>query len=368
MNRQQDTPGGTSQHPSAPSPVPVLSRIAGQARAVRLLEGAVAAPVHAYLFRGPPGSGRRDAAVAFGAALVCAEGGCGRCTSCNEALAGRHPDVEVFEREGASLLVEEAREIGRRALMSPRASRYQVLVLPDFDFVERAAPALLKTIEEPPDTTVIVLTAEHVSPSLRTVASRCVEVPFEALSVTVIAEALASQGCDLGVARAVAEAAGGRLDRARLLAGDPGFAARLARWRDIPARLDGSGTSVARLADELVAAASEPVEVVTARQARELAQLAAEAELRGDRSLPNRRAVEARHRREQRRVRTDELRAGLSALAAGYRERLREDGVTPQRLAVAREVLDAIDDASARLELNVNETLLVQWLLLAVDR
>jgi DNA polymerase-3 subunit delta' len=346
---------------------PVLDRVRGQPEAVELLRGALRAPVHAYLFIGPPGTGRRDAAVAFGAALLCPTGGCGRCASCLEALALRHPDLEMIERVGASISVDQAREVTRMALRTPRAARYQVLVLIDFDLVEKAAPALLKTIEEPPDTTVIVLIAETVPSSFVTIASRCVQVPFKPLADEAIVEVLGAEGVDPTTAAAVAEAAWGRLDRARLLARDPGFAARLQLWRGVWSRLDGTGARVAELADELLASIAEPVEVVRARQAEELAGLQEQAERRGEKAVPGRSVIEERHARELRRVRTDEIRAGLAALSAACRQRLVEPEVSAPRLRSTLAAIAAIDEASTRLNRNVNATMLLQWLLLHLD-
>ncbi|MHB8458149.1 MAG: DNA polymerase III subunit delta', partial [Acidimicrobiales bacterium] len=137
---------------------PVLDRIAGQPSAVELLRSSVAHPLHAYLFVGPPGTGREDAARAFAAALFCNEGGCGVCAICDETLAGRHPDLVVVKRQGASISVKQAAEVVRLASRTPRAAPYQVLVLVDFHLLGQAAPTLLKTIEEPPSTTVIVVT------------------------------------------------------------------------------------------------------------------------------------------------------------------------------------------------------------------
>ncbi|MGA2803138.1 MAG: hypothetical protein ABSF89_01935 [Acidimicrobiales bacterium] len=353
--------------PGALTRAPVLDRVKGQPEAVELLRGALRAPVHAYLFIGPPGTGRRDASVAFGAALLCPTGGCGECASCREALALRHPDLEVIERVGASISIEQAREVTRRALRTPRAARYQVLVLIDFDLVEKAAPALLKTIEEPPDTTVIILIAETVPSPFVTIASRCVQVQFKPLADDAVVEVLEGEGVDPATARSVAEAAGGRLDRARLLARDPGFAARLQLWRGVWGRLDGTGARVAELADELLASVAEPVEVVRARQAEELAGLQEEAERRGEKTVPGRSVIEERHNRELRRVRTDEIRAGLAALSAVCRQRLAEPEVSAPRLRSTLAAIAAIDEASTRLNRNVNSTMLLQWLLLHLD-
>lgn len=346
---------------------PVFDRIIGQSAAVTLLRASVAAPVHAYLFLGRPGTGRRETAVAFAAALFCPRGGCGECDICLATLAGRHPDLVVVERQGASISVPQAQEVTRLSVRSPRAAPYQVLVLVDFHLVEKAGPALLKTIEEPPETTVIIVLAESVPADFVTIASRCVRVEFRPLTEGDVAAALVREGADLVTADAVAQASGGRLDRARLLVRDEGFAERLEAWRQVPQHLDGTGASTVALAEALVAAASQPVEIVKTRQAEELAHLSELAEQAGERAIPGRAALEERFRREQRRVRTDELRAGLAALAATYRGRLES---LPQHSAVATQIkaIGLLDEAADRLSRNVNETLLLEWLLLRLDR
>jgi DNA polymerase-3 subunit delta' len=347
----------------AGSALAVLDGIVGQPRVRTLLGSFVASPVHAFLFVGPPGSGKREAARAFAAALVCPNGGCGDCPSCRDVLAGLHPDVVFVERHGASILVDEAREVTQLALRTPRVASRQVLVLADFHLVDRAAPALLKTIEEPPATTVIIVLADARVPTLVTIASRCVEVEFVALDVESIAGALRADGATAEVALAAASAANGRLDRARLLVRDPGFADREARWRSVPERLDGTGAALAMLAAELLAATDELLAVLSVRQEAELASADAAAELAGERKTPGRRAIEERHRREQRQVRTDELRAGLATLASAYRSRLSTANLPARRVASLAAACREIDAAATRLARNPNETLLVQALL-----
>lgn len=345
---------------------PVLDGIVGQEAAKRLLAASLSSPVHAYLFVGPAGSGRRDAARRFAAALVCPDGGCGSCPSCRAALMEAHPDVVVTERRGAAISVDEAREVALRAQLSPRTAARQVLVLADVHLVDAAAPALLKAVEEPPPTTVFVLLAESVPPPLVTLASRCVRVDFAPLGEDEVVSVLEGEGVPADRARAAARAAGGRLDRARLLAADANAAARLERWRSVPTALDGSGATLVALARELLAAAEEPVALVRERQAAELRGRLEEARRLGERSLPGRAAIEERHRREQRRVRTDELRAGLGALAQVYRERLADP--SSRRARVALGALEAVEEASRRLSRNVNEQLLLEWLLLRLER
>jgi DNA polymerase-3 subunit delta' len=346
---------------------PVLERIFGQADAVALLGASSRSPVESYLFVGPSGSGKRDAALAFAACLVCPFGGCGRCSACTEALAERHPDVIVIERSGAAISVEEARIVTALAQRTPTAAARQVIILVDFHLVSQAAPALLKTIEEPPSSTTFIVLAEHVPPPLVTVASRCLRVSFNRLSAEAIADALIADGVSEAAARRAAEGAAGRLDRARLLALDEGFVARQSRWKAIPERLDGSGATVAVLAGELISAADELVSVLKEQQAFELTSLSEASASAGERRLVGRPAIEERHRREQRRVRADELRAGLAILAGAYRSRLATPGLHPRRIAALLAAIDAITDASASLVRNPNETLLIQGLLIALD-
>ena len=129
----------------------------------------------------------------------------------------------------------------------------------------------------------------------------------------------------------------------------------------------GRARRVAALVDELLASVAEPLEVVRARQAEELAFLQEEAERRGEKTIAGRSVIEERHSRELRRVRTDEIRAGLAVLSKVCRERLAEPEVSTQRLRSALAAIAAIDEASTRLSRNVNATMLLQWLLLHLD-
>ena len=329
--------------------------------AAQLRAAAARGPAHAYLFVGPNGVGKRTAARQFAAALLCADGGGDECEICRRVGEGVHPDVLVYEREGARLSVGDAREITRLALRSPVEGVRKVIVIPDLDLAAQIAPALLKTLEEPPSDTVFIGLAEHVAPELVTIASRCVRIDFRPLPESVLAAALEGDGVEPGRAREVAAAAQGSLSRARLLAGDPGFAARRLLWAGAPDRLDGTGAAVAVLADELLASIEEPLEPLRERQAAELADLEARAERYGERGS-GRKELADRHKREQRRVRMDELRAGLATLAGTYRDRLAA-AADHRSARSALAALDAVAAANEALERNPNEALLVQSLL-----
>lgn len=326
--------------------------VVGQERAVRHLRAAARSPVHAYLLVGPPGVGVYEAALAFAADVLGDE----------RALRRRHPDVIVIERTGASILVEEIDEVLRLAARPPAEGARKVLVLRDFHLVDQQYPRLLKTLEEPAASTVFVVLAEDVPAELATIASRCVRVDFGLLSAAEVEGALVAEGVGAERAAEVAAAAGGRLDRARLLAGDPGFAARQALWRGVPARLDGTGATVAVLADELLASIESVLEPLRVRQAEEAAELEERVARYGERGS-GRRDLEARHKREQRRIRADELRSGFATLASVYRDALvaAGGGRSPAGNAVA--AIEALDAAGEAIIRNPNETLLLQSLL-----
>jgi len=163
-----------------------LGDLAGQDHAVALLLRAVEAGrvAHAYLFDGPPGVGKRSAAIGLGMALACPEEpgtGCGRCDVCRRILAGNHPDVRVFAPATAQFLIEQAQEIVLLASGRPHEAPARVLVLDDADRLNpNAANCLLKTLEEPfPGTHLILVTAapDRLLPTIRSRTQRVRFVP-----------------------------------------------------------------------------------------------------------------------------------------------------------------------------------------------
>jgi len=370
MSAVPDT--GTDAVP-APS---LFDEVVGQPGAVAQLAAASHRPVHAYLLHGPPGSGKRAAGRALAAALLCPDGGCGHCNTCRRALAGTHPDLVVVERSGASIDVDEARTIVTRAQRRPLEASRQVLMVTDVHLAAKAAPALLKTVEEPPPATVFVLLADDLPPSLATIASRCVKIAFTPVAHRDVVGWLVERGVDPEHADSVAHASGGRLDRARLLVADPGFARRQQQWKSVPSRLDGTGAAAAVVASELLASADEALAPLREQHAAELAVLTEQAELSGSKGIPGRKQVEDAHKREERRWRTDDLRFGLGTLAASYRDRLvaaaeagggsgRHGATSEARRAVHR--VEAVTAASVALGRNANEALVMEAMLVELS-
>ena len=248
----------------------VWSAVIGQPAVVAELQAAVADPTamtHAWLFTGPPGSGRSVAARAFAAALQCPDGGDGTCHACRTVLAGTHADVQTVVPEGLSIGVTEARELVRVAGRAPSQGRWQVVVVEDADrMTEQAANAVLKMIEEPPPRTVFLLCAPSLHPEdvPVTIRSRCRVVGLRTPPVDAVADVLVRRdGVDPALAAWSAGASGGHVGRARHLARDE--SARLARKAvlDVPLSLVSLAACL-NAADDLVGAAKEESDRTTA--------------------------------------------------------------------------------------------------------
>jgi DNA polymerase-3 subunit delta' len=213
---------------------------------------------HAWLFTGPPGSGRSVAARAFAAALLCPYGGCGRCPSCHQVRARTHADLLLVRPDGLSYGVRQTRGLVRRAAGAPSGGRWQVVVFEDADrATEQAANALLKAIEEPAPRTVWLLCAPSAEELVTTIRSRCRLVTLRTPPSAAVAEVLARDGVDPEAALAAARAAQGHIGRARRLATDPQAARRRDEVLAVPARLTGIGPAFAAAATLVKSAETE---------------------------------------------------------------------------------------------------------------
>jgi DNA polymerase-3 subunit delta' len=275
-----------------------------QPEAKRLLEAALAeGPAHAYLLHGPPGVGKRTAALAFAAALLGDE---------RRVLARTHPDLYVLEPLGEMIRIDDIRALRHDLHMRPfEADRRVYLLLDAQRMNEDAADALLKDLEEPPPYATILLVASELGPLPSTILSRCQPVPFRRLSERAVREWIAERAHDRteDEVRALARAAAGRLDRARRLL-DPAAAERrealIAAARSVYLE---PGFDPGDAAAALLAAADE----------RGLEAKEREQELVDGLDLTSRDA-EQRVRRAQRGAERDELLAGLEGLEAWYRD------------------------------------------------
>jgi DNA polymerase-3 subunit delta' len=245
--------------------VTVWDQLVGQRQVVERLQRAVAGDMtNTWLFTGPPGSGRSNAALAFAAGLQCADGGCGECHSCRMVAAGSHPDVRVTRTERLSIGVEAVRELVRSAALAPVGSGWQVMVVEDADrLTEQAANALLKAIEEPNDRTAWLLCAPTVEDVLPTIRSRARLVVLSTpTAVDVAAFLVRTDGVPPETAAYAARASQGHIGRARALARDEATRNRRHEVVQIPLRLTSLGACMSSAAN-LHDIAKEEAEALT---------------------------------------------------------------------------------------------------------
>lgn len=221
------------------------------------------AMTHAWLITGPPGSGRSTSALAFAAALVCPNGGCGKCVDCQNALAGTHVDIEHIVPEGVIYSVEDTRALIERAALAPSRSHWHVIVIEDVDrFRAESASTLLKSLEEPPPGTVWLLCAPTSDDVFETIRSRCRQVVLATPSLELIAQQLSNRfGIDATMAKFAARAAQGHIGRARALAVDEAVRNRRNEILDMPTRVN-SVVSCFEMAAAIVANANADTDAI----------------------------------------------------------------------------------------------------------
>lgn len=160
---------------------------------------------HAYLFTGPKGAGKKQMALHLAKSLFCQErehDACGACLACRRIDAGNHPDVRLLAPDGASIKIDQIRDLQKEMAMRAVESRHKVYIIEHVDkMTTQAANSLLKFLEEPPAGVLAVLLTEHSNAILPTILSRCQIVPFSPLSADEIAKQLHASGVAEGMAR-----------------------------------------------------------------------------------------------------------------------------------------------------------------------
>lgn len=262
----------------------VFDELVGQSHIVSSLKDAVRASrngeqtqemTHAWLFTGPPGSGRSSAAIAFAAALICPEGGCGTCIDCRSAKAGGHADVEVLRTEGLSIKVDDVRELLQRVAWAPSVGGWRVVVMEDADrLTESAANALLKAIEEPGARTVWLLCAPTLFDVLPTIRSRARHLQLRTPSNTDVAAVLVQRD---GISPAMADFASrvsqGHIGRARHLASDESIRSRRNTIMNLPFGIRDISSAFAAAATLVELATAEANAQSEARSEKESQEL-----------------------------------------------------------------------------------------------
>ncbi|MCL4532432.1 MAG: DNA polymerase III subunit delta', partial [Actinobacteria bacterium] len=195
-------------------------RTIGHDRAVRLLQKSIDAErvSHAYLFSGPRGIGKATLAREFARALNCLQfqaGPCGECRSCRRIENGTHPDVRVINLEEGSknISIETVRDLQEGVALRPFEGRVKVYIIEEAERLSEAASnSLLKTLEEPPPSVVLLLTVLDATMLLPTIVSRCQQVDLRPVPDRVVEETIrARTATDPEHARLIAMLAGGRL-------------------------------------------------------------------------------------------------------------------------------------------------------------
>ncbi|MGO4454684.1 DNA polymerase III subunit delta' [Arthrobacter sp. RAF14] len=312
----------------------VFDELRGQDAVVTQLRRAAAGDgmTHAWLFTGPPGSGRSNAAKAFAAALNCeqpdpARRGCGECHACRTILGETHPDVQHVRTEKVTITIDEARELVSTAGNHPASGRWRIIIVEDADrMAERTTNVLLKAIEEPTARTVWMLCAPSPADVLVTIRSRCRSVGLRLPAVDDVAALLvARDGVDPALAASAARMAQSHVGIARRLARDADARQRRLETVRFPLALKGI-TSAVLMAERLMAIATDEADSSnTERDAAERAALLGSLGLEEGATVPPalrsqlKRLEEDQKRRGKRSV-TDSLDRTLTDLLSFYRD------------------------------------------------
>jgi DNA polymerase-3 subunit delta' len=334
----------------------VWSTLIGQRHVVETLSRAVAGQgmTHAWLFTGPPGSGRSNAALAFAAALQCPDGGCGRCHACQTALAGTHPDVSVTRSETSVLYIDDMRDLVHRSALAPAEQRWQIMVIEDADRLgERTGNTLLKAIEEPTPKTVWLLCAPTLEDVLPTIRSRARNISLTTPTAGEVSRFLMEKdGVPEPVAAFAARASQGHIGRARALARDESTRNRRREVVALPGGLTSLGACMNAAANLIDIAKDETEAITDSTNARELSEL--EATYGDDRKSKQSRSYRAAlreltHSQKQRQKRRemDVIDRSLMDIMSVYRDAIALQSGAPGAL-VNEEVRGDIVDIARR--------------------
>jgi len=375
----------------------VWNDLQGQPEAVAQLEQAVrhrdSGVHHAWLFTGPPGSGRSNLAVAFAAALSCEASGCGQCKSCSMVLSGTHPDVTVLATEKVQINIDEVRELVTNAYLGSSVGQYRILIIEDADrMTDRTSNVLLKALEEPPKDTIWLLCAPSEADLLPTIRSRVRRVALKVPSVESVAQLLVERnGIESKLAAQVAAEAQSHIGMAMRLA--TSTEARSRRRETLMTALNLRGVSSAMMAaGQWLSIAQKDADALTLeRDAHEKDQLLRTMGLKSSETIPPalrtsfKQLEEAQKRRATRSLRdgldrimvdlmslyrdvlTTQLQAGVPLVNEDLSNSIRDlaDATSPQQTL---EKLASISLARRRIDSNVQNLLALEALAVSLRR
>ncbi len=376
---------------------PVWQSLAGQHAVIEQLTApqTIMAPTHAWLFTGPPGSGRTVAARAFAQTLQCEQSdpaarGCGQCQACVTIAAGTHADVNIVTTEKVSYAIEDVRDLVATAHDRPSTGRWRIIIIEDADrMTERATNVLLKAIEEPPERTMWMLSAPSPGDVLVTIRSRTRHINLVIPAVEDVAQLLTERdGIDPQLAQVCARASQSHVGVARWLARSPDARERRDMIVHLPLTIRSASAAV-EAAENLHKLGQAEAEASSSdRNAAERASLLRSLGLSEDETIPPKLRVHIRRMEDNQTARNrraihDALDRAMIDLSGMYRDLLLVH-VSPQTALINEHLrtkvveyaqtvtaehclnaLEAITQARRRLAGNVPPLLALEAMLLA---
>ena len=348
---------------------------------------------HAWLFTGPPGSGRSELAFAFAAALVCSEGGCGSCNSCQMVEVGNHPDVQVLNTEKVQISIDEVSEFIEKSLQMPAIANYRIMIIEDADRMsERTSNLLLKSLEEPPKGTIWMLCAPSEADLLPTIRSRVRRIMLKVPSVADVARLLVEKyDVDEKLAMVSASQAQSHVGMARRLATNASARDRRRQVLELVLSIVDVPTAVAASEKLLKLAESDGAQLTGELDEQERVELMQRLGVTEDSKLtPSSRAQLRKLEEAQKKRSTRSKRDGLDRifvdLMGFYRDVLSVQLNSGQALinpdlakeigqlatdisqAQAIHIIDKIEQVRYRMDRNVKDSLLMDSLCVAMRR
>ena len=341
----------------------LFNDVIDQESSVAQLQKASENPLHAYLFVGPKGSCKWKAAKAFAAMIMAnTNGDDNQERTTNLIVKGDHPDVIRIEPTGNQYRDDDVQKIINEASRSPIEGKKKIIVANRFHTAnETAVGRLLKTLEEPPETVIIILLSEIIPKNQITIASRCQKVQFNQISDSAMRNWLTQHINDPQSIQLIITAARGDIDRAKDLISDPNIAHRYELWKRTLKNLNPEGHAIATSVNELQGAIDEAQVILADKHDREIQELLDNEKQLGINSGA-RSQLEATHKREIRRFRTDELEFGFSVFATMFQEQLRTSADQGSLQAI-----NIIKKANGVMKRNANEKLLLTSLLISLS-